>query len=283
MDGGISMISLLLAAAALFGAPGGDALIWIEGEAAKSRQVGPPHNWYNSVKKELLSGGDWLSNYGDKDGLATYEVDVKKAGTYTLWVRANPIGSALAWRLGDGEWKEIATGNNVDQTNIASDSKPDMRFLAWMKAGPVELPPGIASISFKMHSGSSHHGGLDCFCLTTKAFTPAGSRKPGEKLGLADPGTWAFEVDDDEFSPKALFDLRGLNEKVAGEAGYVQRTPSGDFSLGSGTPVRFWAVNTNGGPSPEPADIRKHARFLAKRGINMVRWHGSLNPKGPQS
>ena len=167
--------------------------------------------------------------------------------------------------------------------NIAADSKPDIRYIAWMKAGPVKLKPGTATISFKMHSGNNHHGALDCFCLTTKSFTPAGSRKPGEKLGLADPGTWAFEVDDDEFSPQALFDLRSLNEKLAGEAGYVQRTPAGDFALGNGQPVRFWAVNTSGGPSSEPADIRKHARFLAKRGVNMVRWHGALNPKGPES
>lgn len=277
------MLSLLFAAAALLGTPGDDDLIWIEGEAPKTKDVAPPHSWYNSVKKDLLSGGDWISNFSNKDGLATYDVPVKKAGTYTLWVRANPIGAALAWRLGETDWKEIETGKNVDQVNVASDSKPDMRFLAWMKVGPVELKPGTATFSFKMHSGNNHHGGIDCFLLTTKPFSPNGARKPGEKLGLADPGTWAFEPDDDEFSPKALFDLRSLNEKVAGESGFVQRTPAGDFALGNGQPVRFWAVNTNGGPSPDPADIRKHARFLAKRGINMVRWHGALNPKGPQS
>src|SRR5262249_17062219 len=138
-------------------------------------------------------------------------------------------------------------------------------------------------ISFKMHSGNHHHGAIDCFCLTTKTFTPNGARKPGQKLGLADPGTWAFEPDDDEFSPQALLDLRSLNEKVAGETGFVQRTPSGDFALGNGQPVRFWAVNSNGGPSPEIETIRRHARFLAKRGVNMVRWHGALNPKGRQS
>jgi hypothetical protein len=274
---------LFAALMALATPPGDDDLIWIEGEAAKTKEVSGPHPWYNSVKKELLSGGDWISNYGDKDGLATYDVPVKKAGTYTMWVRANPVGAALAWKLGDGEWKEIETGKNVDQVNLAADNRPDMRYLAWMKVGPVELKSGTTTISFKMHSGPGHHGGLDCFCFTTKAFTPSGSRKPGEKLGLADPGTWAFEPDEDDFSPKALLDLRSLNEKVAGESGYVRTTPSGDFVLGSGQPVRFWAVNTNGGPSADPADIRKHARFLAKRGINMVRWHGSLYPKGPNT
>jgi hypothetical protein len=63
-----------------------------------------------------------------------------------------------------------------------------MRYIAWMKAGPVELQAGDATITFKMHSGNNHHGGLDCFCLTTKPFSPNGARKPGEKLGLAAPG-----------------------------------------------------------------------------------------------
>lgn len=272
------MITLLLALAL-----GNDDLLWIEGEAPKTKEVGPPHGWYNSIKKDLLSGGDWISNFSGKDGLVTYDVAVKKAGSYTLWVRANPIGAALAWKLGDGEWKEIETGKAVDQVNLAADSKPDMRFVAWMKAGPVELKPGTVTISFKMHSANQHHGGIDCFCLTTKSFSPNGARKPGQKLGLAEPGTWAFEPDEDEFSPKALLDLRNLNEKVAGEKGWVQRTPDGDFALGDGKPVRFWAVNTHGGPSADLESMRKHARFLAKRGVNMVRWHGAINPKGAQS
>ena len=78
------MLTLLLAA--LFALPAGDDdLIWIEGEAAKTKEVGPPHSWYNSIKKDLLSGGDWVSNYSDKDGLVTYDLPVKKAGTYKLY------------------------------------------------------------------------------------------------------------------------------------------------------------------------------------------------------
>ena len=64
------MHSLLIASLLALAAPPDDDLIWIEGEAAKTKEVSPPHNWYNSVKKELLSGGDWISNYGDKDGFA---------------------------------------------------------------------------------------------------------------------------------------------------------------------------------------------------------------------
>lgn len=104
--------------------------------------------------------------------------------------------------------------------------------------------------------------------------------------------TWAFEPARDAFSPNALLDLRPLNEKVAGESGFVKVSPEGDFLLGNGRPVRFWAVNTDVGrekpyrprplwQQPEP-DLAHHARFLAKRGVNMVRLHAHVNPKPEQ-
>ena len=90
-------------------------------------------------------------------------------------------------------------------------------------------------------------------------------------------GRWAFQPPRDEFSPAALLDLRGLNEKVAGEHGFVTRSKDGnDFVFGDGTPVRFWAVNDGAFDK----DLARHARFLAKRGINMVRFHCNITPTG---
>jgi hypothetical protein len=95
-------------------------------------------------------------------------------------------------------------------------------------------------------------------------------------------GTWAFEPPRDEFSPEARVDLRSLNEKVAGEAGFVKLSADGnDLLLGDGRPARFWAVNTsahNKHPLFPAPDLARHARFLAKRGVNMVRFHGNLTP-----
>src|SRR4051794_33841214 len=65
----------------------------------------------------------------------------------------------------------------------------------------------------------------------------------GTATGQQEEGTWAFAPPRDSFSPNALLDLRSLNEKTAGESGFVQRTPEGDFALGNGKPVRFWAVD----------------------------------------
>lgn len=102
--------------------------------------------------------------------------------------------------------------------------------------------------------------------------------------------SWAFDPPRDTFRPDAILDLRYLNEKVAGETGYVRADANGDFVLGNGRPVRFWAVNTGVGrdkpfhPRPlgrqtEP-DLDVHARFLAKHGVNMIRLHAQLSP-GP--
>ncbi len=109
----------------------------------------------------------------------------------------------------------------------------------------------------------------------------------------ASSSTWAFAPGDDTFSPDALLDLRSLNEKVAGESGFVRVNSSGQFVLGNGQLARFWAVNTNVGEktaSPPPplwsqktASLDTHARFLAKRGINMVRLFLPLAPDAGQS
>jgi hypothetical protein len=120
----------------------------------------------------------------------------------------------------------------------------------------------------------------------TFAQGAAGSDAPAG--GPDQPATWAFAPPRDDFRPDALLDLRYLNERQAGESGFVKVDADGDFLLGSGKPVRFWAVNTSAArqkpfvPRPlwsaaEP-DLAHHARFLAKRGVNMVRCHAHLNP-----
>jgi hypothetical protein len=104
--------------------------------------------------------------------------------------------------------------------------------------------------------------------------------------------TWAFEPAEDDFSPDALLDLRSLNEKTAGQSGFITVGPEGEFRTGDGKPIRFWAIGTDVGrekpftPKPlgrktEP-DLARHARFLAKRGVNMVRCHAALNPSPNQ-
>jgi hypothetical protein len=107
-------------------------------------------------------------------------------------------------------------------------------------------------------------------------------------LTIAAPDTWAFSPGKDDPKAELLIDLRPLNEKVAGEKGFIKSDGSTGFAMGDGTPVRFWCVNSFVGrekkfvkrprwPDGEP-DLARHAKFLARRGVNMVRLHAHINP-----
>ena len=61
---------------------------------------------------------------------------------------------------------------------------------------------------------------------------------------------WAFSYPSRPGSSKGLLDLRSLNEKEAGQSGFVRLTADGNgFALGDGTPARFWAVGSGGLPA----------------------------------
>ena len=94
---------------------------------------------------------------------------------------------------------------------------------------------------------------------------------------------WTLEYPQDSFSDEAMLDLRFLNEAEAGENGFIQLSSDGSgFINGSGEEVRFWAVN--GGDNARRTAFRamndeelaRFARFLAKKGVNMIRYHGQL-------
>ncbi len=107
---------------------------------------------------------------------------------------------------------------------------------------------------------------IDCIVVSTSAITRADENSAG---------SWAFQPARDNFSSDALLDLRGLNENAAGDHGFVTRSKDGnDFAFSDGTPVRFWAVND----SAFDKDLARQARFLAKRGVNMVRFHCNITP-----
>jgi hypothetical protein len=98
----------------------------------------------------------------------------------------------------------------------------------------------------------------------------------------SEPSPWAFEYPGDEFSASAMLDLRYLNEDYAGAHGFIGLTEDGEsFQREDGEPIRFWPVN--GGSATRnmnDEELAWHARFLAKQGVNMNRWHGSVNPPG---
>jgi hypothetical protein len=305
------LLAMTLSGAVSFAA---EPLLWIEAEDAGVRNV--HHNaWFEAVDPDELSGGKWLASFSEGEqppGSAEYEVQAPRAGAYRLWLRANPRGSSLFWRLGKGEWvgvdfkalqeQDRANRRNrdyrrkvVQEASIAIDGAWDARFIAWVDCGDVNLSAGRNTIAFRFgdESEEKKSGALDCFVLSTNAFEPNGKYRPGEQrsdvIRFADEATWAFEPQEDTFSDEALMDLRSLNERFAGEHGFIRRSDDGnDFVRGDGAPIRFWGGTTyvqrdafRGGRDKDAAwaDLRHHARFLAKRGVNMVRLHGAVYPK----
>jgi hypothetical protein len=100
---------------------------------------------------------------------------------------------------------------------------------------------------------------------------------------FSEKDSWAFEPAPDKYDPNALLDLRYLNEKVAGESGFIQLSPDKEnFVMGNGQSIRFWAVNSQIW-AKDLTVMKDQARFLAKRGVNLVRWHGQIVPKSPTS
>ena len=112
-------------------------------------------------------------------------------------------------------------------------------------------------------------------------FLPSGTLRPGQggQLSMAS-GTGLSFLSAIPFRSDALFDLRELNEKVAGQSGFVHLASDGEsFVLGDGTPARFWGVTTYVQRDRSIEDLAHHARFLVKRGANMVPLHGHMDPK----
>ncbi|MDB6031047.1 MAG: hypothetical protein JWM16_1385 [Verrucomicrobiales bacterium] len=255
--------------------------IWIEGEKPDVNKMNRHPWWYDQVKKDQFSGGDFISNFNkDKAGEAEYRFVAPKDGQYEFWVRANPLQTKLSYSLnGSAEAAIDLAREKRDEINVAGDGKPDIRFLAWSKVGTVSLKSGQNKILFRMASANNNHGYLDCFVFSTEPILPRGSTKPdaagedSKKLANDNKGWLPFDPKRDPFRSDAAMDLRFLNEKFAGEHGFIA-VRNGEFiRSGDGQPLRFWAVN---GPPHELKGeaLRDCARMLAKHGVNMVRIHG---------
>ncbi|MBT7395518.1 MAG: hypothetical protein HN778_11850 [Prolixibacteraceae bacterium] len=93
---------------------------------------------------------------------------------------------------------------------------------------------------------------------------------------------WSFTYPGDNFTDAAMLDLHFLNDDIAGEKGFIKLSDDGNsFVNGLNETVRFWSIN-GGSLSRNFSDVEmaEYARFMAKMGVNMIRFHGSINPKG---
>ncbi|HEX8915517.1 MAG TPA: hypothetical protein VF796_24400, partial [Humisphaera sp.] len=264
-------------------APAAD-YVWFEGEAAVETNF-PKNSPFGArtlppESRNLLSGGEWLNATG-KGGAtpvtATWRVAVPADGEYAFWCRKFWKHGPFKWRFDSmpaGEWRTC--GPDV----ALADEAVLKKFVSanWVSLGGVTLPKGARTLQVELITtpGKEWSAGFDCFVLSRAPFTPNGKARPGEKSGKADEGYFPFEPDPDTFRPDALLDLRSMNEPVAGQGGFLKRSGK-DVTLGDGTPVRFWAVNVGlENATQDRASVDHLARALAKRGVNMVRFHSAM-------
>jgi hypothetical protein len=262
-------------------APPSDA-VWIEGEAATRKNV-TRHNWYDDVKKDTLSGGEWLSHFNEgKIGTAEFDFEITKADKYAFWIRANPIQAKLSYQLDKrGTFERIDLSKDQRGTaNIASDNKPDLRFITWVKVSMLDLTAGKHTIAFRMDSGPQNHGAIDCFTFVRIPFIPSGTKKPTLTSGPGAPDEWfPVVMDADPLSPESVIDISALIEAPAGQHGFLQRDGATLRFQNSTEPTRFWGVNAH--PLGDTPDEMSHAaRWMRKHGINIVRQHTVIDAVG---
>jgi len=106
------------------------------------------------------------------------------------------------------------------------------------------------------------------------ASFPARAAEKLKPIADQNEGWFPFAPRAEKFGPDSGFDLRDLNEKQAGQGGFIAVRDGKFVHSQTGSPLRFWAVN---GPPHELKDrdaLRRHGRLLAKYGVNLVRIHG---------
>ncbi len=285
--GGATLVEIACVALTFLAAASAQAAwVWIEGETPTVNRMNRHPWWYDRVQRDQFSGGDFISNFNkDKAGEAEYRFKAPQPGDYEFWVRANPLAAKLSYELNGGAETPIDLNREKrGELNVAEDGQPDLRFIAWSKAGKVTLRAGENTVRFRMTSENNHHGYLDCFVFSTEPFQPRGVLKPDQiaadatRQAPGEQGWFAFDPKDDPFADNSAIDLRFLNEKSAGEHGCIG-VKDGDFiRTGDHQAVRFWAVN--GPPQDLTGEaLRRCARLLAKYGVNLVRIHSGCFDK----
>ncbi len=239
--------------------------VWIEGEKPVQSNMHRHPWWYDKVRRDLLSGGDFVSNWSEKEpGEASYRANVSKAGEYEFWVRANPLQSKLSYRLNDGKWTPIDLSKDQQgNTNVAEDGKPDLRFVAWSRVGKVHLNQGTNFVRFRMDSENNNHGYLDCFVFSAAPFAPNGTMKPGQTAEYArraaaeNQGWFALRPPPIDFLPPvASISARSTRNRPAMVDLSASRMAASSIRKPS-TPVRFWAVNGPPGKDREALGARR--------------------------
>ncbi|MGG6293055.1 hypothetical protein ACQ4M4_01420 [Leptolyngbya sp. AN02str] len=253
--------------------------IWWEAETPLASNF-PSQNPFapaNAAEARALSAGAWIGQ--DRGAIAPdfqprfldYEVTVPVAGRYHFYTRKFWKHGAFRWRWDDQSWQSVSRlVYLMDAVLVRSQV-----VVNWVPLGDVELTQGRHTLRIEL-TQSGDVAAFDCFVLTRQPLRARGTLKPDEEYARARPGWSVFDPMPDEFLPSPI-DWRSLNEAFAGEQGRIQARGEDLVHERSGETVRFWGVNLGlDALGMDEATMARMARFLAKRGVNLVRFHGNL-------
>lgn len=250
--------------------------VWIEAEQPAATSFPPadrnPFAPQGADEAAVLSGGKWIGADGPRDSalFLEYAITAPREGAYHLYARKFWQHGPFRWRADDGPWHAVGE-------TVLLDEAPIRQFVVanWVSAGQARLTTGRHKLRVELTSNTGA-ACFDAFLLTLGPVTPRGKLRPGEKYGRAPEGWFPFEPDPDPFAESPI-DLRSLNERAAGEHGFIQARGDGFVRSGDGQPIRFWAVNIGGEAlRMDDASADYLARSLAKLGVNLVRIHGPV-------
>jgi len=253
--------------------------LWWEGEAAIRTNFPQPAPPGKEAGAEKLSGETWLFTpaWSGETRYAEYEIDVPADGDYHLYARKFWKHGPYRWRFDAQPWQPVGRDVSLLDNETLRLHTP----ANWTHAGETRLKAGSRRLHIELTDPSSP-AAFDAFFLTDGEFFPRGKLRPGEPWPTAPEGWFTFN-DNTTFGTPSSIDLRYLNEPFAGASGRITR--KGAQFVQKGQPVRLMAV----GAGKEDVRLPRHlidrqAQFLARRGVNLVRFHGGpFIASGPQA
>ena len=278
----LMILAALLAPTLALVQPAGAWWRWIEAERPVVANFDARHAFApaDDAEHAKLSGGAWIGASGKRAGplFAVYDVDVPAAGSYDLYARKFYKHGPYRVAFDGGAWQSVTDAVPLlDSTPIRKNVVAN-----WTRAGTFALAAGPHR--FRVESTSDDGAiAFDCFLLTDEPFTPRGKLRPDERQTSDRPGWFAWDPPADVAD--SPIDLSSLNAPIDGPGAQIVARDGQLFRRDGGPAVRFWGVNLMGDLIRQSdADLERHAAFLARRGVNLVRIHTPIfRASGPRA
>jgi hypothetical protein len=292
----VKIISLVIAALVLASMSGncaddvaasGDGWIWIEAENPSAGNFPPldenPYAPGEFWETDTLSGGAWIGmkwTHSEKPSFLEYKFVTPQAGAYYLYARKFFSFGDFRWKVDAGPWHEAGQELHVPLDDVPFRETGERISLDWFYMGRDEIGKGrhtlrIEPVAHPPAAPGAHPVfepfAYDAFLLTPAPFDPSGKLKPGERYDVQTADSFSIEPGRDPFRESPI-DWRRLNEPFAGQGGGLDIRDGRLVFRNSGAPARLLGMNVRLNSFANADSIGSLARFLAKKGFNLVRF-----------